>query len=47
VRLASGPFANFVARIDDIAPDQRVWVLMDIMGRQTSMAVGADQLRAV
>jgi transcriptional antiterminator RfaH len=47
VRLASGPFANFVARIDDIAPDQRVWVLIDIMGRQTRMAVGADQLRAV
>jgi transcriptional antiterminator RfaH len=38
---------NFVTTINNIAPDQRVWVLMDIMGRQTRMAVGADQLRAV
>jgi len=47
VRIASGPFVNFVTTINNIAPDQRVWVLMDIMGRQTRMAVGADQLRAV
>ena len=47
VRIASGPFVNFVTTINNIAPDQRVWVLMDIMGRQTRMAVGVDQLRAV
>jgi transcriptional antiterminator RfaH len=47
VRIASGPFADFVATIDDIAPDRRVWVLMEIMGGQTRVAVGADQLRTV
>ncbi len=47
VRIASGPFADFVATIDDIAPDRRVWVLMEIMGGQTRVAVGADQLRNV
>ena len=46
VILANGPFANFVAEVEKIAPDQRVWVLMDIMGGQTRVAVSADQLRA-
>ena len=47
VRLTSGPFADFVVTIENIAPDRRVCVLMDIMGGQTRVAVGADQLRAV
>ena len=47
VRMISGPFANFVATIENIAPDRRVWVLMEIMGGQTRVAVTADQLRTV
>lgn len=47
VTLTKGPFANFVAEVEKIAPDRRVWVLMDIMGGQTRVAVGADQLRSV
>lgn len=47
VTLTKGPFAHFVAEVEKIAPDQRVWVLMDVMGGQTRVAVGADQLRAV
>ncbi|MDA0962703.1 MAG: hypothetical protein O2898_07275 [Proteobacteria bacterium] len=47
VMLTKGPFANFVAEVETIAPDQRVWVLMEIMGGQTRVAVGADQLRTV
>lgn len=47
VTLTKGPFANFVAEVESIAPDRRVWILMDIMGGQTRVAVGADQLRAV
>jgi transcriptional antiterminator RfaH len=47
VTLTKGPFANFVAEVEKIAPDRRVWVLMEIMGGQTRVAVGADQLRAV
>lgn len=47
VRLTTGPLADFVATIENIAPDRRVWVLMDIMGGQTRVAVGADQLRTV
>ena len=47
VMLTKGPFANFVAEVETIAPDRRVWVLMEIMGGQTRVAVGADQLRTV
>lgn len=47
VTLTKGPFANFVAEIEKIAPDRRVWVLLDFMGGQTRVAVGADQLRAI
>ena len=47
VRLTSGPFADFVCTIESIAPERRVWVLMEIMGGQTRVAVAADQLRLV
>ena len=47
VMLTNGPFANFAAEVQKIAPDQRVWVLMDIMGAQTRVAVRADQIKAV
>ena len=47
VALNTGPFANFVAEVEKIAPDRRVWVLMEIMGGQTQVAVTADQLRTV
>ena len=47
VTLTKGPFANFVAEVEKSAPDRRVWVLMEIMGGQTRVAVATDQLRSV
>ena len=47
VILNKGPFVNFVAEVERIAPDQRVLILMDFMGAQTRVAVGADQLQSV
>lgn len=47
VTLTKGPFTNFVAEVEKIASDQRVYVLMEIMGGQTRVAVGADQLRSI
>jgi transcriptional antiterminator RfaH len=47
VRITSGPFVDFVATIDNITPDRRVWVLMEIMGGQTRVAVKVDQLQTV
>ena len=45
VRVASGPFVDFVAKIERIDPDQRVWLLMDMMGAATRVAVPASELR--
>ena len=45
VCLTTGPFANFVAEIETIAPDRRIWVLMDFMGGRTRVLVDPDQLR--
>ena len=45
VEMLTGPFANFIATVDTIDPDQRIWVLMDFMGQKTRMQVSADQLQ--
>lgn len=47
VRITSGPFADFVGRVETIAPDRRVWVLMELMGGQTRVSAKAEYLRAV
>lgn len=47
VTMTKGPFANLIAKVECIAPAQRIWVLMEIMGGQTRVAVQADHLRAV
>ncbi len=47
VTVINGPFADFAASIERLAPDQRVWLLLDLMGRKTRVAVDPEQLRAV
>ena len=45
VEMLTGPFANFIATVDTIDAEQRIWVLMDFMGKKTRMQVTADQLQ--
>jgi transcriptional antiterminator RfaH len=33
IRIVAGPFAEFVSKVEKIDADQRVWVLLDILGR--------------
>jgi len=47
VMLTKGPFTDFVAKVESIAPDRRVFVLMELMGAQARVAVSAELLRAV
>lgn len=47
IALTKGPFADFVATIESIAPDRRVWVLLDILGRQTRVAVSEKHVRVI
>jgi transcriptional antiterminator RfaH len=45
VEMLTGPFANFIATVDTIDPEQRIWVLLNFMGQKTRMQVTADQLQ--
>lgn len=47
VRLMAGPFSGFLASVEAMDSQQRVWVLMDIMGGQTRVGVDTRQLQAV
>lgn len=39
VRIRSGPFSEFVASIEGVPSERRIWVLLDIMGRGRRMAM--------
>ena len=45
VTLATGPFADYVATVERLTPERRVWVLLDLMGQATRVAMDADALR--
>lgn len=47
VMLTKGPFTDFVTTIERIAPDRRVYVLIELMGAPTRVAVSLEHLRAV
>lgn len=47
VVLPQGPFADFVATVDKIESDHRIWVLLDIIGIKTRVAVPPDHVRAI
>ncbi len=47
VSIATGPFAEFLATVDRTDADQRVWLLLDLMGRATRVAVDPSHLRSV
>ena len=39
-----GPFANFIATVEKYEADQRIWILMDLMGRKTVIQTPSDNL---
>ena len=47
VIINKGPFVEFIATIEALTSDRRVWVLLEFMGQKTRVAVPADQLRTV
>ena len=44
VEMHSGPFANFIATVEQMASDARVWVLLDFMGKATRVQVNRQQI---
>lgn len=47
VCMTSGPFSDFVARVESITPDRRVWVLLELMGRKARVVTTTSQLRNI
>lgn len=45
VKVMSGPFSQFVATVDSIDSQRRVWLLLELLGRPTRVAVSTDDLR--
>lgn len=46
VEVARGPLTNFVGYVQRLAADQRAIILLDIIGKQTRVAVNMADLRA-
>ena len=47
VRLLTGPFANYIAKVETIDAEQRIWVLMELMGRVTRISVDPNKLQTL
>jgi transcriptional antiterminator RfaH len=46
VKILKGPFANFIATVEKYKTDQRVWVLMNLMGMKTKVQTPLDAVQA-
>ena len=44
MQVLRGPFANFVAKVEEISPDQRVWILIDLLGQSSRISVTKDAI---
>ena len=44
VELSNGPFANFVANVECIESERRIWVLMEFMGQRAKLEISRDHL---
>ena len=47
VEIQSGALANFIATVDTIDSNKRIWVLMEIMGHITRVHVSPEQVRVL
>jgi len=47
VKVLSGPFANFIATVEEYEADHRICILMDLMGRKTPIKTYSDILHTL
>lgn len=45
VTVLKGPFANFIATVEKYETEQRIWILMDLMGRKTKIQTPLNALK--
>lgn len=46
VIVRGGPFADFAGTVEKLAPEKRVWVLLDILGQKTRVAISRQDIRS-
>jgi transcriptional antiterminator RfaH len=44
VRVLRGPMTDLVATIDSVAPDRRIWIILDMLGHGTRVRLSAGDL---
>ncbi len=44
VEIKSGALANFIASVESIDSNRRIWVLMDIMGQSTRVQLSSERI---
>jgi transcription antitermination factor NusG len=44
VRLTSGPFSEFVVKVERIDERKRIWILLDILGGSREVQVRLEDL---
>ena len=47
VKIINGPFSSFVATVEKLDAQKRVWVLIDLIGRKSLVKVPSDQLQTI
>ena len=47
VQILGGPFDNFLATIDSINKNERIWVLINLMGRSTRALVDTEKIKSL
>ena len=47
VEMHSGPFESFIATVEQMANDARVWVLLDFMGKAIRVQVDRQQIQVI
>ena len=45
VKVLEGPFADFIATVETYDTEQRIWILMDLMGRKSKIQAPTDILQ--
>ena len=45
VKVLNGPLASFIATVETYETDQRIWILLDFMGRKTKIQAPAENLQ--
>ncbi|WRH76562.1 MAG: transcriptional activator RfaH [Sphingobium sp.] len=44
VRVTNGPFAEFIGTVEHSGSNERIWILLDILGKNTRVAIRSEDL---